>query len=230
MHSRGRAPGAPATLTLDEFPGRTFHGTLVRTANAIDPASRTLLVEVDVDNPTGELLPGAYALVHLHLPEETRRVTVPANALLFRAEGLQVAVVQDGRAELVPVTIGRDYGTTVEIVSGLSPDRPGHRRSVDSLAERHPGAHRRRRRPRAAAMRRAAPVRSASPRCLGRRLHGGTRLRQAAGAHAPSLKESGRLEGRAAQATPCRAVGGGRSSAIPSSTRSRSRSTRPTRT
>jgi len=121
VYSRAANPGSTATLTLDEFHGRMFKGTLVRNANAIDPASRTLLVEVDVDNPSGELLPGAYVFVHLELPKQAASTTVPANALLFRAEGLQVAVVRDGRAQLVPVTIGRDYGTTVEIVAGLQP-------------------------------------------------------------------------------------------------------------
>jgi RND family efflux transporter MFP subunit len=121
VYSRAARPGSAATLTLDEFPGRSFIGTLVRNANAIDLASRTLLVEVDVDNPRGELLPGAYVFVHLKLPEQVASATVPANTLLFRAEGLRVAVVRDGRAQLVPVTIGRDYGTTVEIVAGLQP-------------------------------------------------------------------------------------------------------------
>ena len=121
VYSRAARPGSSATLTLDEFPGRSFKGTLVRNANSIDPASRTLLVEVDVDNPRGELLPGAYVFVHLELPKQVASATIPANALLFRAEGLQVGVVRDGRAQLVPVTIGRDYGTTVEIVAGLQP-------------------------------------------------------------------------------------------------------------
>jgi len=119
VYSRAARSGASAALTLDEFPGRTFHGTLVRNANAIDLASRTLLVEVDVDNPLGELLPGAYVFVHLQLPREIPSVTVPVNALLFRAEGLQVGVVRDGQAQLVPVTIGHDYGTTVEILTGI---------------------------------------------------------------------------------------------------------------
>src|SRR6184192_3637517 len=121
IYSRAARPGASATLTLDEFPGRSFHGTLVRNANAIDLASRTLNVEVDVDNPGGELLPGAYVFVHLTMPTQVQTLTVPANALLFRAEGLQAAVVRDGQAQLVPVKIGRDYGTTVEIVTGLQP-------------------------------------------------------------------------------------------------------------
>ena len=121
VYSRAAGPGSSATLTLEEFPGRTFHGTLVRTANEIDLASRTLLVEVDLDNPGGELLPGAYVFVHLKLPKQVTSVTVPANTLLFRGEGLRVAVVRDGQAQLVPVTIGRDSGTTVEVLSGLQP-------------------------------------------------------------------------------------------------------------
>ena len=121
VYSRAARSGAPATLTLDEFPGQTFHGTLVRNANSIDIASRTLLVEVDVDNPAGQLLPGAYVFVHLKLPDETRSVTVPSNTLIFRKEGLQVGLVRNGKAELVPVKIGRDYGSSVEIVSGLQP-------------------------------------------------------------------------------------------------------------
>jgi multidrug efflux pump subunit AcrA (membrane-fusion protein) len=109
------------SLTLDEFPGESFHGTLVRNANAIDLSSRTLLAEVDVDNPAGRLLPGAYTFVHLSLPASARSVTVPANTLLFRKEGLRAAVVRNGRTQLVPVTIGRDYGEKVEILSGLRP-------------------------------------------------------------------------------------------------------------
>ena len=113
--------GASALLTLDEYPGETFHGTLVRTSNSIDTTSRTLLTEVDVDNPAGKLLPGSYAFVHLKLPVRTHSVTIPSNTLLFRREGLQVGVVRNGRAALTPVRIGRDYGNTVEIVSGLQP-------------------------------------------------------------------------------------------------------------
>jgi RND family efflux transporter MFP subunit len=121
VYSRAARSGVPATLTLDEFPGQIFHGTLVRNANSIDIASRTLLVEVDVDNPTGQLLPGAYVFVHLKLPDQTRSVTIPSNTLIFRKEGLQVGLVRDGKADLVPVKIGRDYGNSVEIVSGLQP-------------------------------------------------------------------------------------------------------------
>jgi RND family efflux transporter MFP subunit len=120
VYSIAAKTGATATLSLEEFPGRKFTGTLVRNSSAIDPASRTLLVEVDVQNPTGELLPGAYVFVHLRLPQQIRSVTVPANTLLFRREGLRVAVVRDGKAMLEPITIGRDFGATVEVVSGLS--------------------------------------------------------------------------------------------------------------
>lgn len=133
VFSLAARPGAQATLTLDEFPGRTFHGKLVRNANSIDPASRTLLVEVDVDNPTGQLLPGAYASVHLKLPGPMRSVTIPANTLLFRREGMVAAAVRNGRAELIPVTIGRDYGGRVEVVSGLQTDLPLILDPADSL-------------------------------------------------------------------------------------------------
>jgi len=120
VYSRAARNGARASLTLDEFPGEKFTGTLVRNSNSIDPASRTLNTEVDVDNPTGRLLPGAYVSVHLKLPEVVRSVTIPANALLFRSEGLRVGVVRNGQAVLVPIAIGRDFGSTVEVVSGLT--------------------------------------------------------------------------------------------------------------
>jgi RND family efflux transporter MFP subunit len=113
--------GATPTVTLDEYPGQTFHGTLVRTDNAINPASRTLLVEVDVDNSAGRLLPGAYTFVHFELPGRNTSVTIPSNALLFRSEGLRVGVVRNGVATLVPITIGRDYGDRVEVLTGLLP-------------------------------------------------------------------------------------------------------------
>jgi RND family efflux transporter MFP subunit len=114
--------GETVTLTLDAFPGEKFTGTLVRDSNSIDLISRTLRVEVDVDNPTGRLLPGAYAFVHLELPSAANAVTVPTNTLLFRAEGLRVAVVRNGEAKLVPITIGHDYGSTVEVLNGLTPE------------------------------------------------------------------------------------------------------------
>jgi RND family efflux transporter MFP subunit len=121
VYLRAAIPGAIATLTLDEFPGQVFRGTLARNANAIDPISRTLLVEVDVDNPAGQLLPGAYMSIHLKLPEQIRSVTIPANTLLFRSEGLRVGVVKNNRVALIAAKIGRDYGDTVEVLSGLQP-------------------------------------------------------------------------------------------------------------
>jgi RND family efflux transporter MFP subunit len=121
VYSRSAISGAPAALTLDEYPGELFHGILVRNSNSIDAASRTLLVEVDADNSSGRLMPGAYVQIHLKLPADSRSVTVPSNALIFRKEGLQVAVVRNGKAELVPVTPGHDYGDSMEILAGLRP-------------------------------------------------------------------------------------------------------------
>jgi RND family efflux transporter MFP subunit len=117
--SAAAATGLKVELTLDEFPGRRFAGTVVRNASTIDTASHTLLVEVDVENPRGILLPGAYVQVHFPLRSAAGSVTIPANTLLFRAEGLRVGVVREGRATLVPITIGHDYGNTLEVVSGL---------------------------------------------------------------------------------------------------------------
>jgi RND family efflux transporter MFP subunit len=117
--------GAKATLTLDEFPGETFEGTIVRDSDSIDPNTRTLNVEVDVNNAQGRIRTGAYAFVHLKLPQSAHpsasSLTIPANTLLFRSEGLRVGVVRNGRAELVPIKIGRDFGATVEVVAGLQP-------------------------------------------------------------------------------------------------------------
>jgi len=122
-YSQAAKPGLTADLTLAEFPGRRFPGKLVRTANAIEANTRTLLIEIDVDNPTGTLLTGAYAEVHLKLPGASSSLIVPVNALLFRSEGLRVAVVPDGQhAELKPVTLGHDFGNEVEVVSGLTGD------------------------------------------------------------------------------------------------------------
>jgi RND family efflux transporter MFP subunit len=116
---RAAQSGATATLFLTEFPGRTFRGTIARNSNAIDPTSRTLLVEVDVDNTAGELLPGAYVTVHFKLQGAPSAMTVPANTLLFRTEGLRVAIVRNDKAELVPVHVGRDFGDSLEVTDGL---------------------------------------------------------------------------------------------------------------
>ena len=125
VDSQAAQTGAKATLTLDEFPGETFEGTIVRDSDSIDPATRTLNVEVDVNNAQGRIKTGAYAFVHLKLPQSAHAsassLTIPANTLLFRSEGLRVGVVRDGHAELVPIKIGRDFGATVEVVAGLQP-------------------------------------------------------------------------------------------------------------
>ncbi len=120
-YARDVVPGVAAELTLSEFPGRRFKGTVARTTQAIDVASRTLLAEVDVDNATGELLPGSYAVVHLKLDSTHAGLVLPVNTLLFRPEGVMVAILQqDQRAVLTPVKLGRDFGREVEVVSGLA--------------------------------------------------------------------------------------------------------------
>ncbi len=108
-------------ITSDQYPSDVFHGLIARDSNSIDPLSRTLNVEVDVDNTSGKLLPGAYAFVHIKSPNATSAVTIPANTLLFRSEGLRVGVVRGNHVELVPIKIGRDFGETVEVVAGLQP-------------------------------------------------------------------------------------------------------------
>jgi len=119
-YSRDAVPGVEADVTLAEFPGRAFKGSLVRNSQAIDAASRTMLAEVAVDNPTGELLPGAYAQVHLKLRATNMALVIPVNSLIFRADGIQVAVVlPDERVALKKILLGRDFGTEVEVLSGL---------------------------------------------------------------------------------------------------------------
>jgi RND family efflux transporter MFP subunit len=134
IYSRSATPGITASLTLAEFPGRRFHGTLVRNAEAIDAGTRTLLTEIDVDNASGELKPGAYAEVHLALPAATSSLILPVNAFLFRSEGLRVGVVREGgKVELVPVVIGKDYGTELEVVSGIDANDQVIANPADSL-------------------------------------------------------------------------------------------------
>jgi RND family efflux transporter MFP subunit len=113
--------GMPAYITLQEIPGQKFRGTVARTAEAIDPATRTLLTEVDVPNKDGRLLRGSFGEVHFSPRIDTEKVTVPVNAMLFRREGPQLAIVgSDNKVQLRPITIGRDYGTTLEILGGVS--------------------------------------------------------------------------------------------------------------
>ncbi len=112
--------GLDAVVTLQEFPGQKFSASVTRTADAIDPVARTLNTEVDVPNKDGKLLPGSFGEVHFKPNINAKKVTVPVNAMLFRREGAQVAVVgPDGKVQLRHISIGRDYGTTLEIVGGV---------------------------------------------------------------------------------------------------------------
>ena len=120
-YSQGIKVGMTADLSLAEFPGRKFQGKLVRTAEAINMTTRTLLIEIEVDNPTGTLLTGSYAEVHLKVATQASTLLLPVNALLFRSEGLRVGVVKDGKVVLYAVTPGRDFGNQIEVVSGLQP-------------------------------------------------------------------------------------------------------------
>jgi RND family efflux transporter MFP subunit len=121
-YSQGIKVGMTADLSLAEFPGRKFQGKLVRTAEAINMTTRTLLIEIDVNNPAGELLTGSYAEVHLKVPTQASTLLLPVNTLIFRSQGLRVGVVKDGKVELAEVTPGRDSGNQIEITSGLKPD------------------------------------------------------------------------------------------------------------
>ena len=121
-YSRGIKVGMTADLSLAEFPGRTFQGKLVRTADAINVTTRTLLIEIDVENPTGTLLTGSYAEVHLAIPAEASTFLLPVNTLLFRSEGLRVGIVKNDKVVLAAVTPGHDFGNEIEIVSGLQSD------------------------------------------------------------------------------------------------------------
>ena len=127
--------GDTATLSLQEFPGRVITGKIARNSSSIDLASRTLNVEVDVDNADHKLLPGAYVFVHFKIPQTARMLSIPSNTLLFRAQGLQVGIVRNGIVHLQSVTIGKDDGKTVEIASGLSPGDQVILDPSDSLSE-----------------------------------------------------------------------------------------------
>jgi len=128
--------GSKIDITFPEHPDKTYQGTLVRTARAIDPVSRTLLVELDVDNRAGELLPGSLAQVHFKNPATTQTFVVPVSALIFRRQGLQVATVVNGNiAHLVPVTIGEDDGATAQIVTGLNENDKVIQDPPDSIIE-----------------------------------------------------------------------------------------------
>jgi RND family efflux transporter MFP subunit len=121
-YSQGMKVGMIAGIGLAEFPGRLFRGKLVRTADAINVTTRTLLIEIDVANPSGTLLTGSYAEVHLKVPTQASTFLLPVNTLIFRSQGLHVGVVKDGKVVLTPVTPGHDFGEQIEIVAGLKVD------------------------------------------------------------------------------------------------------------
>jgi RND family efflux transporter MFP subunit len=127
--------GETIDLTFAEHPSQVFHGKLVRTSDAIDPTSRTLLVEVDVDNRKGDLLAGTLAQVHFKVNPVGSVFIVPVSTLIFRSEGLRVATVRDNVAHMIPVTIGQDDGRTVQIITGLSKDDKIIQDPPDSLIE-----------------------------------------------------------------------------------------------
>lgn len=127
--------GESVKVTLDAFPSEEFAGTVVRNSDAIDLNTRTLNVEVDVNNPTGKLFPGAYAFVHFMAPANAGAVTIPSNALLFRSEGLRAGIVRNNHVVLTPINIGQDYGSAVEVISGLTPQDALIVNPSDSLAD-----------------------------------------------------------------------------------------------
>lgn len=135
-NSQSAAPGMTAELVLPEYPGRRFTCKLINTANAIDPATRTLLAQFEAANASGELLPGAYAELHMKLSSELPTFVLPVNVLLFRSEGLRVVAVDAGnKARLVPITLGRDFGNQVEVVSGLNGDEQVIQDPPDSVVD-----------------------------------------------------------------------------------------------
>ncbi len=136
IYSPDAKTGVKATLTLPQYPGRTFEGKLVRSSESIDPATSTLLAEVDVDNRSGELLPGSYTEVHLHTANGAPALIVPVSALILLPDGLRVATVDaKSVAHLIYVVPGRDTGTTVEILSGLAADQAVIANPPDSLTD-----------------------------------------------------------------------------------------------
>jgi RND family efflux transporter MFP subunit len=139
VYSQTMKHGMKVGITFPEYPGKSFEGTLVRTAEAIDPVSRTLLVELDVDNRSGQLMPGSQAEVHFKTSAASSTYIVPASALIFRREGIQLSIVTSSGAgtvaHLIPVLIGEDDGATVEIVSGLNPSDRVIQDPPDSLID-----------------------------------------------------------------------------------------------
>jgi RND family efflux transporter MFP subunit len=136
VHAQAVHEGLVAELRLTQLPGRTFKGTLAHTARAIDVASRTMLVELDVPNPSGELLAGSYAEAHIKLPSGASTYRLPVNTLMFRSDGLKVGLVKDGnRVAMASIAVGRDFGSEVEVLSGVSADDKVILDPPDSLEE-----------------------------------------------------------------------------------------------
>ncbi len=142
------APGVSADVQVPEVAGQKFPGQVVRTAGAIDPSTRTLLTEVRVPNPKGVLIPGEFGEVTFHLRSSRPTVMIPSNTLLFRAQGPQVAVVKgEGRVHLQSIQLGRDFGNSLEVLSGLRPEDSVISNPSDSITEgvlvdvRPPSAH-----------------------------------------------------------------------------------------
>src|SRR6202046_4014646 len=133
-YSQGIKPGqTEATVALAEFPGKRFPGKLERTSEAINATTRTLLVEVDLDNPGGNLFSGSYAEVHLKIASQNSAYLLPVSALIFRSDKLQVGVVKNGKVSVTDVTPGHDFGDQIEIVAGLKTDDQIVMNTPDSL-------------------------------------------------------------------------------------------------
>ena len=115
----GVTRGIDAVVHIPELPDRQFHGTVTRLADALQPGTRTLLTEIDIPNPDGALKPGAYCTIELHIPRKSPSVSIPADALIFDSDGMQVAVLSNGKAEIHRVNVKRDLGTRVEIDTGV---------------------------------------------------------------------------------------------------------------
>lgn len=135
VYSLACVPGVVAHLSFSEFPNRVFTGKIVRTSKSIDPTTRTLLVEVDVDNRKGELYPGMYTQVHFNLHVDHPTLILPASSLIFQQHGLQVALVRDGKVQLVPVAIGQNDGRVVQVISGLTTQDEVIQNPPDSLID-----------------------------------------------------------------------------------------------
>ena len=136
LYSHVAKVGMKADLTLPDLPGKRFPGTLVRTTDSFDQATKTLMVEVDVNNPTGTLFANAYTEVHFKMKATGSTMVIPSTSLVFRSEGLRVPIIRNGnRVAMIPITLGRDFGNTVEVLSGLTPETQVVADPPDSLVD-----------------------------------------------------------------------------------------------